>query len=180
VEDCHEIVQQTLKSTPHLHSEQIGLFGGSHGGFLSAHLSGQYPDFYKAAVLLNPVCDLNVMIGTSDIVDWCMAESGIEFPDNSLKTFIPAAKNLDDFEKLFKASPIAHASKVKAATLLLLGTEDLRVPMTQGMNFYRALKAYNKTAEVRVYPDCHSLLSASVSNDVAIQSALWFKRFLRK
>lgn len=76
-----------------------------------------------------------------------MAESGIAFPDNSMKTFIPAAKNLDDFKKLFEASPIVHASKVKAATLLLLGTEDLRVPMSQGMNFYRALKAYNKTTE---------------------------------
>lgn len=43
VEDCHEIVQQVLKSTPCIDSEQIGLFGGSHGGFLSAHLSGQYP-----------------------------------------------------------------------------------------------------------------------------------------
>lgn len=76
-----------------------------------------------------------------------MAESGIAFPDNSLKTFIPAAKSVDDFQKLYDASPICHASKVKAATLLLLGTEDLRVPMTQGMNFYRALKAYDKTAE---------------------------------
>ncbi|KAJ6632877.1 Acylamino-acid-releasing enzyme [Pseudolycoriella hygida] len=181
VEDCHGIVQQALKSIPSLDSERIGLFGGSHGGFLSAHLSGQYPDFYKAAVLLNPVCDLNVMIGTSDIVDWCLAESGISFPDDTLKTFIPAAKNFDDFQKLYKSSPIVYASEVKAATLLLLGTEDLRVPMSQGMSFYRALKAYNKaTSEVRVYPDCHSLMSPSVANDVALQSALWFKRFLKK
>lgn len=47
VEDCHEIVQQTLKGTPCLDSERIGLFGGSHGGFLSAHLSGQYPVRYS-------------------------------------------------------------------------------------------------------------------------------------
>lgn len=49
VEDCHEIVQQTLKNTPCLDPERIGLFGGSHGGFLSAHLSGQYPVCYSFA-----------------------------------------------------------------------------------------------------------------------------------
>lgn len=43
VDDCHEIIQKTLQSTPCLDSKQIGLFGGSHGGFLSAHLCGQYP-----------------------------------------------------------------------------------------------------------------------------------------
>lgn len=77
----------------------------------------------------------------------CLAESGIAFPDSDMNTFVPTAKNADDFQKLFEASPIVHASKVTAATLLLLGTEDLRVPMSQGMNFYRALKAYNKTTE---------------------------------
>lgn len=64
-----------------------------------------------------------------------------------MNTFIPAAKSVDDFQKLFDASPIMYASNVKAATLLLLGTEDLRVPMSQGMNFYRSLKAHNKITE---------------------------------
>lgn len=64
-----------------------------------------------------------------------------------MTTFVPAAKNVDEFQKLFEASPMVYASHVKAAILLLLGTEDLRVPMSQGMNFYRALKAYNKTTE---------------------------------
>ena len=34
------------------------VYGGSHGGFLSAHLVGQYPDYYTAAAIRNPVIQL--------------------------------------------------------------------------------------------------------------------------
>ncbi len=49
--------------------------GGSHGGFLTAHLAGQHPDAFAAAVLRNPVCDLSVMVHVSDIPDWCYIEA---------------------------------------------------------------------------------------------------------
>ncbi len=72
----------------------------------------------------------------------------------SLNVLVPAAKSPEETEKLFKASPISHVSKVKAATLLCIGTQDLRVPPSQGLQFYRALKAYGKTTEYvkNLYP----------------------------
>lgn len=42
VKDCVTATQEALKKYSWLNSEKIGLSGGSHGGFLVAHLSGQY------------------------------------------------------------------------------------------------------------------------------------------
>lgn len=43
--------------------------------------------------------------------------------------------------KMFNHSPIQHADKVKAPTLMILGSEDLRVPMSQGKLWYNRLIA---------------------------------------
>lgn len=51
-------------------TSRVSVVGGSHGGFLAAHLVGQHPDAFTSAVLRNPVCNLSLMVGLSDIPDW--------------------------------------------------------------------------------------------------------------
>lgn len=43
--------------------------------------------------------------------------------------------------KMRNVSPIVHAHKVKAPTLLQIGSKDLRVPPHQGSEYYYRLKA---------------------------------------
>ena len=44
--------------------------GGSHGGFLTAHLMGQHPERFRCAGLRNPALGLDTLALLSDIPDW--------------------------------------------------------------------------------------------------------------
>ncbi|XP_023241575.1 acylamino-acid-releasing enzyme-like [Centruroides sculpturatus] len=57
VQDVQYAVEKLLE-TENIDKNKLILFGGSHGGFLTVHLSGQYPDFYKLGICRNPVVDI--------------------------------------------------------------------------------------------------------------------------
>ncbi|PHU21763.1 hypothetical protein BC332_06870 [Capsicum chinense] len=87
---------------------KIVVVGLSHGGFLTIHLIGQAPDKFATATARNPVCNLALMVGTTDIPDWCYFEAfGSEAKSNF--TEAPSAKHLALF---YDKSPISHVSKV--------------------------------------------------------------------
>lgn len=67
-----------------------------------------------------------------------MVEGGFTYTGKEQVEMTP-----DFYDKLRKVSPIVHASKVKAPTLLNIGKKDLRVPPSQGTLYYHTLNAYN-------------------------------------
>ncbi|XP_020296505.1 acylamino-acid-releasing enzyme-like isoform X2 [Pseudomyrmex gracilis] len=188
VKDCITATEEAIEKYPWLDRDRIGLYGGSHGGFLVTHLSGQAPDMFKAVVARNPVIDISVMFGTSDIPDcrnaltkeekiaflrnMCVVEAG--YPYNVLSPDEPTNNTLIDmFVKMKKCSPIVHADKVKAPTLVCIGTKDLRVPSSQGTMWYQRLKINNVKTKMLVYEDNHPLSTGPVEIDHVINACLW-------
>ena len=79
--DCGNLdVQSIVNAYDHLVHIGIALkepgkslyLGGSHSGFIGAHLSARWPKMFDGYVLSNPVIDLPSCFATSDIPDWCV------------------------------------------------------------------------------------------------------------
>ncbi|XP_028027896.1 acylamino-acid-releasing enzyme-like isoform X1 [Bombyx mandarina] len=170
VKDC-KLATETAVARFGLDESKLCLMGGSHGGFLVAHLSGQYPDLFKVVVSRNPVIDVASMFNSTDIADWCAVEAGFPFTEEG-----PPSE--EQLLAMRRCSPLVHAHKVKAPTALMLGSADKRVPHYQGLEYARRLKANGVATRVYLYDDNHSLSSPLVEMDNLINAALWFLKHL--
>ncbi|KAK9710609.1 hypothetical protein K7432_008332 [Basidiobolus ranarum] len=170
VEDVH-FSGKKLIELGEVDSERRCLFGGSHGGFISAHLVGKYPDYYHACVMRNPVINVGEMVNKTDIPDWCFSEVGESYHFEKPNVVTPEL-----YKQMFDSSPILNIDKVKTPTLLLLGEGDRRVPPEQGLNWWyhlRGKKDYE--IDLKMFPDTgHSLDSMDAEKFGFIELSTFF------
>ncbi|KAI4305299.1 hypothetical protein L6164_028672 [Bauhinia variegata] len=152
---------------------KITVMGISHGGFLTTHLIGQAPEKFVAAAALNPVCNLAVMVGTTDIPEWCYVNA----IGTSARNSFTKAPSAEDLPLLYGKSPIAHLSKVKAPTLFLLGAQDRRVPICIGLQYARALKEKGVEVKIMMFPnDVHELDRPQTDFECLLNIGVWFNK----
>ena len=123
-------VADHVKNLSCIDEKRIGICGGSHGGFLTGHCTGQYPGYFQAAVMRNPVTNIASMVTATDIPDWCYGEVFGRYDYTSFR-----APTGNELQEMHKMSPVSYISNVKTPTLIALGLKDLRVPYVTAVSF---------------------------------------------
>jgi dipeptidyl aminopeptidase/acylaminoacyl peptidase len=117
--------------------ERLGVMGWSYGGFMTSWIVTQTHRF-KAASAGAPVTNLMSFNGTSDI-----------------PAFIPdyfGGQYWEAMDAYQKHSPIFNVKGVTTPTMVQQGDADIRVPISQGYEFYNALKAQGVPTRMLVLP----------------------------
>jgi dipeptidyl aminopeptidase/acylaminoacyl peptidase len=151
-------------SRGYIDERNLFVYGGSGGGVLTAWIVG-HTDRFTAAVSKAPVINWISFVGTTDGSSWYYNFEKMPWEDPS---------------EHLRRSPLMYVGNVTTPTMLMTGERDLRTPMEQTEQFYRALKIRKvPTAMVRLTDGWHSR-SRPPTNFIRVQLYLrnWFERFM--
>lgn len=168
-DDLMRGVDEVLKRG-YVDEKNMFVTGGSGGGVLTAWIVG-HTDRFAAAVSMKPVVNWYSFVGTTDSADW--------YYNFKKQPWEDPAEHL-------QRSPITYVGNVKTPTMLLTGDLDLRTPMEQTEQYYRALKLRKvPTAMVRLADEYHGFNSLALrhpSNRVSqiLYLRMWFDKYKRK
>jgi dipeptidyl aminopeptidase/acylaminoacyl peptidase len=138
--------------------------GGSGGGVLTAWAVG-HTDRFAAAVSMSPVMNWHSFAGTTDIPNWYGHFESYPWEDPL---------------EYARRSPLHYVANVTTPTMVLTGEEDLRTPMSQSEEYYRALKILKKeTLLVRMPGEYHGFRRPSHRLMRQLYLQAWFRQHAR-
>lgn len=148
-----------------VHPDSLVVCGWSYGGYMTSFIITRTKRF-KAASVGAGVTNLMSFTGTADIPG-----------------FLPDYFNgqpWDNMAAYQKHSAMFNVKGVSTPTLILHGEKDLRVPLSQGQEFYNALKQQNCPAQMVVYPRTpHGPQEPKFILDIGNRLLEWFQQHLR-
>jgi len=76
---------------------------------------------------------------------------------------------------MYACSPINLVGSVISPTLIALGMVDLRVPPSQGLEWYHSLRSMGVPTKLLTYPnDCHAIDGVAAEADFWVHTKRWF------
>jgi dipeptidyl aminopeptidase/acylaminoacyl peptidase len=145
--------------------ERMGVMGWSYGGYMTSWVITQTKRF-KAASVGAGVTNLMSFTGTADI-----------------PSFVPdyfEGEYWDVFDRWRSHSAMFNVKGVSTPTLIQHGDADVRVPISQGYEFYNALKRQNVPVTMVVYPrQPHGIQEPKMMLDAMQRNLDWFDRWIQ-
>ncbi len=149
--------------------DNLFVTGGSGGGILTAWIIGKTNRF-RAAASQKPVINWTSMALTAD---------GPTF----FGPYWLGALPWENPTAYWARSPLSQMAKVKTPTLVVVGSEDYRTPVSEAEQLYTALKLQRvPTALVKVPDASHGGIAARPSQSAAKASAIiaWFDKYRKR
>jgi dipeptidyl aminopeptidase/acylaminoacyl peptidase len=148
--------------------DQVGITGGSYGGYASAWGATYYSHRYAASVMFVGISDQFLSFALGDIPEEHRLVHHMKYP-------------WEDLAFLRERSPIQHFQKCRTPLLILHGESDTRVHPAQSLALYRAVKTYGK-APVRLvrYPgEPHGNRRTGSRLDFSLRLMRWMNHYLK-
>ena len=117
--------------------ERLAVNGWSYGGFMTSTIVTK-TDRFRAAIVGAAVTNLASFTGTADIP---------EFARSYFRSW-----PWEDPQVYVDRSALFHAGNVKTPSLVVHGDKDDRVPVSQGWEFYNALRAVGVPTDLLILP----------------------------
>jgi dipeptidyl aminopeptidase/acylaminoacyl peptidase len=150
-------------ATGWIDNSNLFVCGGSGGGVLTAWIVG-HTDRFRAAVSMRPVINWHSFVGTTDGVNWY----------NQFQKY-----PWEDPMEYAVRSPLHYVANVTTPTMVMTGEADLRTPMAQSEEYYRALKILRKadTLLVRMPDEFHGWRRPSHQVLQQLYLMAWFEKY---
>ncbi|OHT20710.1 alpha/beta hydrolase family protein [Edaphosphingomonas haloaromaticamans] len=156
-------------ATGSIDADNLFVTGGSGGGVLTAWIVGK-TDRFKAAATQKPVIDWASFVLTADMTPFFAKYWFGKFP-------------WEDPQAYWNRSPLSLVGNVKTPTLVVVGSEDYRTPVSEAEQYYSALQLRGiPTALVKVPEASHGGIAARPSQSASKASAIlaWFDKYRAK
>jgi dipeptidyl aminopeptidase/acylaminoacyl peptidase len=158
-------VDEALRKFPWIDRGRMAVTGGSYGGFMTNWIITQTTRF-RAAVASASVSNLVSFYSTSLYQDLIHAEFG-GFP-------------WDDYDLLWRWSPLRYVRAVETPTLFIHGELDNDVHITQAEEMYMALRRRGVETVLARYPrEGHGFREPRHRLDALERTLAWFDKYLR-
>lgn len=168
-EDIMNFVDTVLARYPSIDPERLGVTGGSYGGFMTNWIIG-HTDRFKAAASQRSISNWISMGWTTDI--------GYYFAPDQI-----GATPWENVERVWEASPLKYADRVKTPTLFIHSDQDYRCWLVEGLQMFTALKFHGVESRLCMFRGASHELSRSGKPKQRIRRlkeiTAWFDRFLK-